>query len=49
MFNPQQQANMFDRPMWHNGPRPGAFYDFPSNKMSPMNTVPDVYGTQRSA
>lgn len=31
MFNPTS-ANIFDRPLWHNGPRPGAFYNFPQQQ-----------------
>lgn len=34
MFNPQSGSNMFDRPLWHNGPRPGAFYSFPNNQVA---------------
>lgn len=46
MFNPQS-GNMFDRPLWHNGPRPGAFYSFPNNQVEA--TAPSMPGIQRTS
>lgn len=43
MFN---QTPNFNTPLWHNGPQPGNFYNFPgSNSMQSSSNN----GTQRSA
>ena len=48
MFNPLNQNNTFDRPLWHNGPRPGAFYNFPNSLPIVNDTkAPGAYGQQR--
>lgn len=49
MFGNQQPSNMFDRPLWHNGPRPGAFYNFPSNRAEAASGAPAVNGVQRTS
>lgn len=44
MFNNGSNLN---KPMWNNGPQPGAFYNFPGQANSMRNS--SDHGTQRSA
>lgn len=48
MFTPQSANPMLDRPLWHNGPRPGAFYSFPNNQID-VASGPAMTGIQRSS
>lgn len=49
MFTPQGANPMLDRPLWHNGPRPGAFYSFPNNQLESNQTGGAMSGIQRSS
>lgn len=46
MFN---EGPSFNNPLWHNGPKPGDFYNFPGSSNTNSNSFNNESGTQRSA
>lgn len=43
------QVNMMNKPLWHNGPQPGNFYNFPNNTIENAPALMDPQGVQRTS